>query len=62
MCRPPPPPSNFKMMQPDFDHIRKVLRDGIPGTAMPVWKDQLSDTQRWQVIRFLEAFVAGRTS
>jgi mono/diheme cytochrome c family protein len=39
-----PPPSNFKMIQPDFDYIRKVLSDGIPGTAMPVWKDQLSES------------------
>src|SRR6266404_1659977 len=39
-----PPPSNFKMIQPDFEYILKVLRDGIPGTSMPVWKDQLSDS------------------
>ena len=39
-----PPPSNFKMIQPDFDYVLKVLRDGIPGTAMPVWKDQLSES------------------
>jgi len=39
-----PPPSNFKMIQPDFEYILKVLRDGIPGTSMPVWKDQLSES------------------
>ncbi len=39
-----PPPSNFKMIQPDFEYIRRVLRDGIPGTSMPMWKDQLSDS------------------
>ena len=39
-----PPPSNFKMIQPDFDYVLKVLRDGIPGTSMPVWKEQLSES------------------
>jgi mono/diheme cytochrome c family protein len=39
-----PPPSNFKAIQPDFDYILKVLRDGIPGTSMPVWKDQISES------------------
>ena len=38
------------------------VSEGIPGTQMPAWKDQLSDTQRWQVIRFLEAFVSGKVS
>jgi mono/diheme cytochrome c family protein len=38
------------------------VSEGIPGTQMPAWKEQLSDTQRWQVIRFLEAFVAGRVA
>ena len=40
-----PPPSNFKIIQPDFDYILKVLRDGIPGTSMPVWNDQLSQSE-----------------
>lgn len=37
------------------------VSEGIGGTQMPAWKEQLSDTQRWQVIRFLEALAAGRT-
>ncbi|HEU0038150.1 MAG TPA: c-type cytochrome [Verrucomicrobiae bacterium] len=47
-----PPPSNFKMIQPDFDYIRKVLRDGILGTSMPVWKDQLSESDNAAVAAY----------
>lgn len=36
------------------------IAEGIPGTAMPSWKDKLSEEQRWQVVRFLEALAAGR--
>ena len=50
-----PPPSNFKMIQPDFDYIRKVLRDGIPGTSMPVWKDQLSESDNAAVAAYVRS-------
>ena len=50
-----PPPSNFKMIQPDFDYIRKVLRDGIPGTSMPVWKDQLSESDNAAVATYVRS-------
>lgn len=33
---------------------------GIPGTAMPAWKDDLSDAQRWEIVRFLFALAEGR--
>ena len=38
------------------------VSEGIAGTAMPAWKEQLSETERWQVIRFLEALVGGRVA
>jgi mono/diheme cytochrome c family protein len=38
------------------------VSEGIAGTQMPAWKDQLTETQRWQVIRFLEALVAGKVT
>lgn len=50
-----PPPSNFKMIQPDLDYIERVLSDGIPGTAMPVWKDQLSESNRTAVARYVRS-------
>lgn len=36
------------------------ISEGIPGTAMPGWKDELSDTQRWEIVRFLYALADGR--
>ena len=50
-----PPPSNFKGIQPDLDYIERVLRDGIPGTSMPVWKDQLSEPDRAAVARYVRS-------
>jgi copper transport protein len=29
------------------------ITNGIPRTAMPAWKDKLTDTQRWEVVDFL---------
>ena len=51
-----PPPSNFKTMQPDFDYVLKVLRDGIPGTSMPVWKDQFSVSDSAAVAGYVRSF------
>lgn len=50
-----PPPSNFKGIQPDFDYIQRVLGDGIPGTSMPVWKDQLSESDRIAVAGYIRS-------
>jgi len=36
------------------------ISNGVAGTAMPAWKDKLTDDQRWQVIRYLDALAAGR--
>lgn len=37
------------------------VSEGVPGTQMPAWKEQLSDTERWQVIRYLRDLADGRT-
>ena len=50
-----PPPSNFKEIQPDLDYVERVLRDGIPGTSMPVWKDQLSESDRAAVAHYVRS-------
>ena len=33
---------------------------GVPGTAMPVWREALTETQRWEVVAYLRALSAGR--
>lgn len=35
------------------------ISEGVPGTGMPPWKTQLSETERWQVVRYLQALAAG---
>lgn len=41
-----PEPANFKLKQPDVEYIIQVLSDGIPGTGMPAWNQQISEPDR----------------
>jgi mono/diheme cytochrome c family protein len=41
-----PKPANFKLKQPDPEYVLQVVRDGIPGTAMPSWKDLIPEADR----------------
>ncbi len=50
-----PQPANFKLKQPDTALILKVLRDGIPGTAMPSWPQQLSAADRSVVAGYVRS-------
>lgn len=34
------------------------ISEGIPGTAMPAWRAQLSEIERWQLVRYLYALAA----
>jgi putative copper resistance protein D len=36
------------------------ISEGVAGTQMPSWKDKLTEEQRWQVIRFLQALASGK--
>ena len=36
------------------------ISNGVPGTGMPVWKEKLSDTERWTIIRYLDALASKR--
>lgn len=51
-----PRPANLQVHMPLHaeGEIFHWISNGVPGTAMPVWKDKLDDTQRWQIIRYLE--------
>ena len=35
------------------------ISEGVTGTGMPPWKTQLSETERWQVVRYLQSLAAG---
>ena len=39
-------PTSFALQRASIAHGTTVLRDGVPGTAMPPWRVQLTDTQR----------------
>jgi mono/diheme cytochrome c family protein len=54
-----PEPANLKLKQPDFDYIWQVVRDGIPGTAMPAWANQLSDSDRRALATFVRSLFEG---
>ena len=36
------------------------ISEGIPFTQMPAWKEKLSETERWEIIRYLQALAAGQ--
>lgn len=36
------------------------ISEGVAGTGMPSWKEKLTEEQRWQVVRYLEALASGR--
>ena len=38
------------------------ISEGVVSTPMPGWKDKLSDTERWEIIRFLQALAAGKAT
>ena len=50
-----PGPTNFHEERPSKARALQVLKDGIPGTAMPSWEVQLSDVQREAVVAYLES-------
>jgi len=51
-----PAPTNFRLERPDTDYVLDVLRDGIPGTAMPALKSQLSESDRKALASFVRSF------
>lgn len=57
-----PEPANFKLKQPDFDYVLQVLRDGIPGTGMPAWRDQISEQDRRVLANFVRSLFKGDSS
>src|SRR5688572_20437881 len=36
--------------------LRRVINEGMPGTAMPQWRDRLSDAEREDVIAYIKSF------
>ena len=36
--------------------LRRVINEGMPGTAMPQWRDRLTDSEREDVIAYIKSF------
>ncbi|MDX8404207.1 MAG: c-type cytochrome, partial [Mariprofundaceae bacterium] len=63
-----PPPRNFEDgqykfkttgfddMVPNDEDIFRMVRDGMPGTAMPSWKELLTEQEMWDVVQYVKTF------
>ncbi|MFO1498932.1 MAG: c-type cytochrome [Verrucomicrobiota bacterium] len=50
-----PAPANFKLKQPHTDYLLHVVKEGIPGTAMPSWKELISETDQKALAAFIRS-------
>ena len=48
-------PTNFKIQQPSIDYARRVLIEGVAGSAMPPWEHQLTEAQRQQLVDYVRS-------
>lgn len=58
--RPRPVDLTFHVPQHAQGEAEYWIANGIGGTAMPAWRDELTETQRWELVRFLFALAEGR--
>jgi mono/diheme cytochrome c family protein len=47
-----PKPTDFRQERPSLDQAEDVLAQGVPGTAMPPWRDRLDAAQRRLLARY----------
>jgi len=57
-----PRPVNLQLHVPQHaqGEIHYWISEGVAGTGMPAWKETLTDTQRWEIVRFLQALASGK--
>jgi DMSO reductase family type II enzyme heme b subunit len=48
--------TGFEDIVPNDEDLLRMIRDGMPGTAMPGWGDVLSEQDMWDVIAYLKIF------
>jgi len=56
-----PRPVNLQLHVPQHapGEVHYWISEGVGGTGMPAWKETLSETQRWEIVRFLQALASG---
>jgi len=57
-----PRPVNLQLHVPQHasGEIYYWISEGVAGTGMPAWKETLSETQRWEIVRFLQGLASGK--
>ena len=50
-----PAPTNFHLKKPTEERAWDVLENGVPGAAMPPWRDQLSADERHALVEFVRS-------
>ena len=50
-----PAPTNFHLKKPTEERAWDVLENGVPGTAMPPWRNQLSADERHALLEFVRS-------
>jgi len=53
-----PSPTNFQLKKSTQERAWEVLENGVPGTAMAPWRNQLSADQRRSLIEFVRSLYA----
>lgn len=48
--------TGFDDMVPNDEDIYRMIRDGMPGSAMPEWGDVLSEQEIWDLIAYVKTF------
>jgi cytochrome c oxidase cbb3-type subunit 2/cytochrome c oxidase cbb3-type subunit I/II len=57
-----PSPTNFRQVSPSMTRALAAISDGIPGTSMPPWKDQLSMGERGMLAAYVASLYSSNQS
>lgn len=57
-----PRPVNLQLHVPQHaaGEVYYWISEGVAGTGMPAWKETLSETQRWEIVRYVQALASGQ--
>jgi len=48
--------TSFDEMVPNDEDVFRMIRDGMPGTSMPGWKDLLAEQDMWDLVAYVKSF------
>ena len=56
-----PLPASFRLQRPTAAYAEAAIAEGIPGTAMPAWKEKLSASDRQLLTRYIRSLYHSET-